>query len=49
MRHLSLADRATPLLGSDGRLSPSSSASPSEVANGVYGSEVVETGLKLSS
>lgn len=45
MRHLSLADRATPSsLGLEGGKPPSSSSSTtssSAVANGVYGSEVV--------
>lgn len=48
MRHLSPADRATPLLGPEGKLASSSSSSPtstSAVANGVYGSEVVGTGV----
>ena len=45
MRHLSPADSVTPLLGPEGRLSSSSSpTSPSAVANGVYGSEVVGRG-----
>ena len=44
MRHLSLADRATPSsLGLEGGKPPSSSSptSSSAVASGVYGSEVV--------
>ena len=49
MRHLSLADRATPLLGPEGRL-PSSLTSSSSVANGIYGSELVDIGeLEMSS
>ena len=54
MRHLSPADRATRLLGPEGKLPSSSppSTSPSSssaVANGVYGSEVVGTGSDISS
>ena len=49
MRHLSLADRATPLLGPGGKLPSSSSPSSSVVANGVYGSDVVDTGSNISS
>ena len=48
MRHLSLADRATPLLGPEGKLTSSSPTSSSAVANGVY--EVVGTrGVEISS
>ena len=47
IRHLSPADRATTLLGSEEKLASSSSPSSSVVANGVYGSEVV--GSDISS
>ena len=47
-RHLSLADRATPLLGPEGKL-PSCSSPSSVVANGAYGSDVVDTESDISS
>jgi hypothetical protein len=49
MRHLSPADRATPLLGLEEKLPSSSSPSSSVVANGAYGSDLVGTGSDISS
>ena len=47
-RHLSLADRATLFLRTERRLS-SSPISSSVADNGACGTEVVDTGLKISS
>lgn len=48
-RHLSLADRDTPLLGPGGRLPSSSPISSSAAGSGVYGSAESVPGLTISS